>query len=154
MSIKQFIWIRDYDSSDIKTRILFACEYSGTRISELCLKIGVSQSSFSQRLDKGKFTRPELTEIAAAIGCTYRCYFKFDDGKTFSAPTIGQQIKDALEHADMSIGDLAVKMGLTRQAASKRLSIGKLSQENLEAIARYMNCDYVSEFEFEDGTVI
>lgn len=92
--------------------------------------------------------------MATAIGCTYSCYFKFNDGKAFSAPTIGQQIKDALEHADMSIGDLAVKMGLTRQAASKRLSIGKLSQEDLEAIARYMNCDYVSEFEFEDGTVI
>lgn len=54
----------------------------------------------------------------------------------------------------MSIGDLAVKISLTRQATSKCLSIGKLSQEDLEAIARCMNCDYVSEFEFEDGTVI
>lgn len=138
----------------IKQRVKFACGIQKTKLIEVANAMGMSPSTFSQRLDKGKFTKPELVEMATAIGCTYRCYFKFNDGKAFSATTIGQQIKDALEHADMSIGDLAVKMGLTRQAASKRLSIGKLSQEDLEAIARYMNCDYVSEFEFEDGTVI
>ena len=138
----------------IKQRVKFACGIKKVKLIEVANAMGMSPSTFSQRLDKGKFTKPELVEMATAIGCTYRCYFKFNDGKAFSASTIGQQIKDALEHADMSIGDLAVKMGLTRQAASKRLSIGKLSQEDLEAIARYMNCDYVSEFEFEDGTVI
>lgn len=138
----------------IKHRVKFACGIQKIKLIEVANAMGMSPSTFSQRLDKGKFTKPELVEMATAIGCTYRCYFKFNDGKAFSATTIGQQIKDALEHADMSIGDLAVKMGLTRQAASKRLSIGKLSQEDLEAIARYMNCDYVSEFEFEDGTVI
>lgn len=138
----------------IKQRVKFACGIQKVKLIEVANAMGMSPSTFSQRLDKGKFTKPELAEMATAIGCTYRCYFKFNDGKAFSAPTIGQQIKDALEHADMSIGDLAIKMGLTRQAASKRLSIGKLSQEDLEAIARYMNCDYVSEFEFEDGTVI
>lgn len=138
----------------IKQRIKFACGVHNVKLAEVANAMGMSPSTFSQRLDKGKFTKPELVEMATVIGCTYRCYFKFNDGKAFSAPTIGQQIKDALEHADMSIGDLAGKMRLTRQAASKRLSIGKLSQEDLEAIARYMNCDYVSEFEFEDGTVI
>lgn len=151
---RKLVQITTYEVSDIGTRIRIACNVADVKLSYVANTMGMSPSTFSQRLDKGKFTKPELVEVATAIGCTYRCYFKFNDGNAFSAPTIGQQIKDALEHADMSIGDLAVKMGLTRQAASKRLSIGKLSQEDLEAIARYMNCDYVSEFEFEDGTVI
>lgn len=154
LKVVQITTISTYEITDIGARIRLACTVANIKLCDVGSKLGMSPSTFSQRLDKGKFTKPELVEMATAIGCTYRCYFKFDDGKAFSTPTIGQQIKDALEHADMSIGDLAVKMGLTRQAASKRLSIGKLSQEDLEAIARYMNCDYVSEFEFDDGTVI
>lgn len=138
----------------IKQRVKFACGIQNLKLIDVASAMDMSPSTFSQRLDKGKFTKRELVEMANIIGCTYRCYFKFNDGKVFSAPTIDQQVKDALEHADMSICDLAVKMGLTRQAASKRLSIGKISQEDLETIARYMNCNYVSEFEFEDGTVI
>lgn len=154
MHKRQFVWIRTYNSNDIKTRIIFACEYGGIKKSELCSKIGVSQSSFSQRLDNGKFTKQELVDIAKAIGCKYKGYFRHNNGMIFDAPTIGQQTKDALEYCGMTIVDLSVKMGLTRQATSKRLSIGKLSQDDLEEIARYMDCDYISVFEFEDGTEI
>lgn len=138
----------------IKQRIKFACGISKINLSKVAESLGMSPSAFSQRLDKAKFTKDELVKIAEIIGCKYDCYFRFGDGSVFRAPTIGQQIKDALEHSGMTIADLATKMKLTRQAASKRLSIGKLCQDDLEEIARYMGCDYVSVFEFEDGTEI
>ena len=138
----------------IKQRIKFACGISKISLSKVAESLGMSPSAFSQRLNNAKFTKDELVKIADIIGCKYDCYFRFEDGSVFRAPTIAQQIKDALEHSGMTIADLATKMKLTRQATSKRLAIGKLCQDDLEKIAQYMDCDYVSVFEFEDGTVI
>lgn len=140
--------------SSIKQRIKSACGYSGTKLTEIATALGISSSNLTQRMDKGKFTKRELVEIANVIGCKYRGYFRFEHGKTIDAPIHGQQIKDALAYREMTIEELAAKMGLTRQAVSSRIALSKINQEDLETIAGYLGCDYISEFEFEDGTVI
>lgn len=117
-------------------------------------KIGVSRSTLSQRLSRGKFTKQELLQIAAAIGCEYYSAFRFGDGVDISAPTIGNQIKDALTYANMSRRELAIKLGVTSPAVSSKLVIGKYTQAELIRIANHMGCEYISEFRLHDGTVI
>ena len=43
----------------------------------------ISQLAISQRIQKGKFTKEELEQIAHAMGAEYVCYFEFPDGKKF-----------------------------------------------------------------------
>lgn len=43
----------------------------------------ISQQAISQRIQKGKFTKEELEQIAHAMGAEYVCYFEFPDGKKF-----------------------------------------------------------------------
>lgn len=138
----------------IKQRVKLICDKSEITMSELAGRIGVAASPFSLRLKTGKFTKAELEKLAEEAGCKYVCYFKFDNGMEFMADSIGQQIKDSLEHIEMSATELGRKLGLTQQAMSKRMSIGKFTQADLETIAGYMGCEYVSEFRFDDGTVL
>lgn len=41
---------------------------------------------------------------------------------------------------------------MSQQSMSNRLKTGKFKQEELEAMAKVMNCKYISFFEFLDGT--
>lgn len=151
---RKYIQVTTYEMVDIATRIRLACTEAGISLSDIAEKLDVNKLSFAKRVENGKFTKEELESIASAIGCKYVCYFKFNGGKTFSAPTIDQQVRDAMNYANMTMDELGKKLGIERQSAAKRLKIGKLTQHNLEMIAGYMNCEYISEFVFPNGTVI
>lgn len=51
--------------------------------TELAKKLGTTQSAFSQRLGRGKFTKEELEKIAACLDCNYHSYFEYDDGTVY-----------------------------------------------------------------------
>lgn len=63
-----------------RQKIIVACEYAGITVTELARRLGVTQSSFSNRMKTGKFSQEELQSIAHAIGCMYFSGFEFDDG--------------------------------------------------------------------------
>ena len=54
----------------------------------------------------------------------------------------------------MSLTELAGKLGMSQQNLSKRLKVGKFTQEELEEIAKALGAKYVSSFEFPNGTRI
>ena len=64
----------------IKQKIEAACKVAGISVTELGRRIGLSQSAFSQRLKRGKFTQEELEEIAEKLGAKYFSGFNFPDG--------------------------------------------------------------------------
>ena len=66
--------------------------------------------------------------------------------------TVQQRVKAACDIAGITLSELAEKMGMSQQSMSNRLKTGKFKQEELEAMAKIMNCKYVSFFEFVDGT--
>ncbi len=68
--------------------------------------------------------------------------------------TIQQRVKAACDIAGITLTELAEKMGMSQQSMSNRLKTGKFKQEELEAMAKAMNCKYISFFEFLDGTRI
>ena len=65
-----------------------------------------------------------------------------------------QRVKAACELAGMSLTELAEKLGMTQQNFSKRLKVGKFTQEELEEIAKALGANYISVFEFPNGTRI
>lgn len=65
-----------------------------------------------------------------------------------------QKIKIACAMADISQADLANRLGISPPNFSKRLNVGKFTQEELERIADAIGCEYVSEFRFYDGRKI
>ena len=68
--------------------------------------------------------------------------------------TIRHKIKIACDIAGISISELAEKMGMSKQNLSKRLKVGKFTQEELQEIAKHLGCKYVSEFHFPNGEKI
>ena len=66
---------------NIKQKIECALIMANMSQAELAKRIGTSQSNFSQRLKRGKFTDEELSNIAKALGATYYSGFLFPDGK-------------------------------------------------------------------------
>ena len=64
----------------IKQKIESACAMAGITVTELGRKCGYSQSAFSQRLKRGKFTQEELEQFAEQLGAKYFSGFIFPDG--------------------------------------------------------------------------
>lgn len=64
----------------IKQKIEAACKVAGISVTELGRRIGLSQSAFSQRLKRGKFTQEELEKMADELGAKYFSGFSFPDG--------------------------------------------------------------------------
>lgn len=56
--------------------------------------------------------------------------------------------------AGMTQTELGRRMGMSQQSMSARLKTGKFTQEELEQMARIMDCEYVSYFQFENGSRI
>ena len=54
----------------------------------------------------------------------------------------------------MSLTELAEKLGMSQQNLSKRLKVGKFTQEELEDIAKALGAKYISGFEFPNGSRI
>lgn len=51
----------------------------------------------------------------------------------------------------MSQTELGQKMGMSQQNFSKRLKVGKFTQDEFETMAKILGCKYISIFEFPDG---
>ncbi len=64
-----------------KQIIGMACEKSGIKKSELARRINTTPSSFSQRLERGRFTPEEMAAMAEVLGCKFFYGFAYEDGK-------------------------------------------------------------------------
>ena len=68
--------------------------------------------------------------------------------------TLQKKVKASCELAGMGLTELAEKLGMSQQNFSKRLKVGKFTQEELEEIANALGAKYISVFEFPNGTRI
>ncbi len=71
---------RRWKTIDIKQKVETACKMAGITVTELGKRCGYSQSAFSQRLKRGKFTQEELELFAKKLGAKYFSGFEFPDG--------------------------------------------------------------------------
>lgn len=69
--------------------------------------------------------------------------------------TIQQKIDMACSYAGISKAELSRKLGYKKpQSFQTRYNTGKFTQEELKAIAQATGGDYISYFEYPDGTHI
>lgn len=68
--------------------------------------------------------------------------------------TIRQRVKIACEESEITLTELAEKLGMSQQSMSNRLKTGKFTQEELEQIAEILGCKYINYFEYPNGTRI
>lgn len=62
-----------------KIKVLMARnETTGTQLAE---KLGMTQSNFSKKLSKGKFSVADLERIAEILGAKYEGFFILEDGR-------------------------------------------------------------------------
>lgn len=61
-------------------QISMAITYKGITQSAVAEALGMSKSSFNQKLKRDTWNKDELEKIAYAIGSKYVCYFEFPDG--------------------------------------------------------------------------
>ena len=68
--------------------------------------------------------------------------------------TLQQRVKASCDLAGIRITELAKRLGTSQQNLSKRLKVGKFTQDELNEIAKALGAKYISVFEFPDGTKI
>lgn len=64
---------------------------------------------------------------------------------------IAKKITLALAYKEISQAELARGIGTTPSAFNQRMKTGKFTDEELEKIAEFLGCKYISKFEFPDG---
>lgn len=66
--------------TDLRWKVRMACAKSGITLTELAVKMGMSQQSLTNRLKTGKFKIEEYDKMAEQLGCKYFSYFEYEDG--------------------------------------------------------------------------
>lgn len=64
-----------------KEQIKAAAAYKNITLAAIAAGLGTSKQNLSNKLTRGTLTDNELNQIAKIIGCSYKCYFEFKDGK-------------------------------------------------------------------------
>ena len=142
------------NEGNIRKRIRAACSLAGISITELGEKMGFVQSNFSQKMKNGRFTKQELEQMAKILGCKYICFFELEDGQKVFGATIGEMIRTASKINKVPLSEIGRQFGITQPSISKRVTLGKFTQEELGIISEIVNCKYISYFLFDNGTTI
>lgn len=68
--------------------------------------------------------------------------------------TIGEKIKIILKRKNMTVGELAEKIGVSRQNFSNKLSRDNFTENDVRQIASALGCDFEINFILPDNTII
>lgn len=68
--------------------------------------------------------------------------------------TVSEKIRIIAKRSNMSMGDLAVATGQTRQNLSNKLGRDNMSVKDIESMAAAMGCTVEIKFTLSDGTEI
>lgn len=68
--------------------------------------------------------------------------------------TIGEKIKIIMNRKNVSMTELAGKLGMSRQNLSNKMARDNFTEADTREIAAALGCEVVTEFRFADGTVI
>ena len=68
--------------------------------------------------------------------------------------TLQQKIKVACDAAGISMTELGKRMGMSQANFSKRVKVGKFTQEELQEMGKHLGAEYKSGFYFPEGNSI
>lgn len=142
------------DRADFEQRVKVVLLLTNQSQYEICRKLGVLQSNFLTRCRTGKLTFDEQRRIAEALGCKIVVKFTFDDGAEYIAETARQLIVDSCAHAKITLTELSIRLGKSKQTFNSKLNNGRFTDSELADIANKIGCTYSNYFELKDGTHI
>lgn len=70
----------EYVAETARQLIVDSCAHAKMTLMELSERLGKSRQAFNSKINNGRFTDSELSEVASKIGCTYSNYFELEDG--------------------------------------------------------------------------
>lgn len=65
--------------------------------------------------------------------------------------TIQEQVKMAAVYSNITLTEIAKKVGMSPQSFSNRMKTGKFTRQELEKIGSALGAEYISCFRFPDG---
>lgn len=142
------------DSADYEQRIKVVLFLNDKSQYEIAKALGVQQPSVLSKCRKGRFTFEELRRLADIMECKVVIKFIFDDGKEITGDSARSLIVHACNHAGISLTELGVRLGKTRQALNERLNKGRFTYKEMTDIANSIGCKYSNYFELDNGVRI
>ena len=139
------------DSTDFEQRVKVVLFLNDKSQYEIAKALGVQQPSVLSKCRKGKFTFEELRRLAEIMGCNVAIKFIFDDGTEITGDSARSLIVNACTHTGISLTELGVRLGKTRQALNERLNKGRFTHKEMTDIANSIGCKYSNYFELENG---
>ncbi|MDD4781911.1 MAG: helix-turn-helix domain-containing protein [Tissierellia bacterium] len=70
------------------------------------------------------------------------------------AITMGEKIKIILRRRNMTISDLSVTLGQSRQNLTNKITRDNFSEKELNEIADKLNCEFIGNFKMKDTNEI
>lgn len=139
------------DSSDYLQRLKIVLFFNDISANEVSKRLGLFQHGLVSKCRIGKFTFDELRQFADAMECKIVIKFIFDDGTEITGDSARSLIVNACTHAGISLTELGVRLGKTRQALNERLNKGRFTHKEMTDIANSIECKYLNYFELENG---
>lgn len=139
-----------------KDAVKAACEYANISLAEAARGCGTSPQNFFGRIGREKMKQAEIEHLAEVLGCAYESYFEFPDGNIIGKEPMPMTIKlkTVFALSCKKISDVAKIFDISVSAFSNRMRTDVMYQKDLQKIANFCGCKYVSRFIFPDGHII
>lgn len=127
----------------------------GYTIPQAAKAMGVVRSTLSSNINTKTPSVKFLRRLADAIGADYEEFFRegqwndTDDPKNQKSPKISMNIRRVIKEHNLTIKDVANRMGVKRYALSKTISGGRPTPKTLHRIADAVGCQYQDFFDFQ-----
>ena len=133
---------------NLKQKIKIQCIKSGNvSLSELARRCGYKNPNFITKVNSGHWRIPELQDVAKALNCTLYTAFEYKDGELFSSDNISELIRiQCVVADDITLSELADRVGWSRSSLNNRLSLNKWLVSDLELIAHALDSRFIIEF--------
>lgn len=139
-----------------KDAVKAACEYANISLAEAARRYGTSPQNFGGRIEKEKMKQAEIEHLAEVLGCEYQAYFVFPSGSVVGKDSIpmSSKLKTIFTLSGVKLFEVASFFNISQPSFSSRLKTDAMRQCDLQKIAEYCKCEYVSRFVFPDGHII
>lgn len=119
-------------------------------IREVGRKFGIDQKHyFLQRLENGRLDFDDQRKLADILDVELNFNILLNDGTVCTGNNTHEMIMAACEATGITISEMAIHFGTTRQAFQQRISNDRLPYEDIEKIAEYLGGTYNHYFEFD-----
>jgi len=143
----------------IEKKIRMSCIMAECSVSDLAKAMDMNTSNMSTKLKRCIFSLAEMEKMAEFFGCEYRFILTQPDGSVITnrepgITTYNDAIALVVRRLGLTLENLGDKLGITRQAAGKKIKDGVFNMNELFQYAEVLGCTIKYYFDFGDDVQI